>query len=156
MYLRLALLLLLASASAWPQSKPDFSGVWTLNKAESDYSDPRAAVPDRLVRTVKQKGENLKYKVQRERGGQKGEFEVDLDIGGSPYESDAAGVVSAEWNGTTLVLKTLYNPGSDRQSDQEENWSLSADGKKLTDQLTVHPPRGGKEVHVKRVFDKQN
>ena len=30
---------------------PNFSGTWKLNVAESDYSDKRAVVPDRLVLT---------------------------------------------------------------------------------------------------------
>ena len=71
------------------------------------------------------------------------------------YESDAAGIVMAEWKGDGLIVSILYNPGSDRQSDQVETWTLSTDGKKLIDDVIVHPPRNAAEVHIKRVFDKQ-
>jgi hypothetical protein len=139
-------------ATLWAQPKPDFSGKWILNAAESDYGSG-AQVPDRLVRTVEQRGSSLKYKVEREKDGRKGSFDVDLKIGGAPYESDAAGVVTAEWSGSTLVVKTLFNPGSDHASSQEENWTLSSDSKKVTDKFVYVRP-DGKEVHVTRVFDK--
>lgn len=136
----------------WAQPKPDFSGTWVLNVAESDYTKG-GQVPDRLVRTVEQRGSSLKYKVEREKDGRKGSFDVDLKIGGAPYESDAAGVVTAEWSGSTLVVKTLFNPGSDHASSQEENWTLSADGNKVTEKFVYIQP-SGKEVHITRVFDK--
>jgi hypothetical protein len=78
-----------------------------------------------------------------------------VKAGGPPYESDAAGVVSLEWKGEALIVSTLYNPGQDRQSDQVETWTLSKDGKRLTDDSTIHPPQNGAAVHVVRVFHKQ-
>ena len=140
---------------ATAQQRPNFSGTWKINVAESDYSDKRASAPDRLVFTIQQKGDKLKYQVTREKDGKKGYFEVDVTIGGSAYESDAAGIVSASWKGDKLEIPTLFNPGQDRQSDQTQVWSLSPDGKKLTDDLTVRRPKNGGEVHVRRVFDKQ-
>ena len=80
---------------------------------------------------------------------------MDVKVGGAPYESDEAGVISMEWKGSKLAVNTLYNPGQDRQSSNEEVWTLSPDGKRLTDDLTIHPPRNGAPVHVVRVFDKQ-
>lgn len=136
------------------QSKPDFSGTWKLNLAESDYSAPAASKPDELIRIVHQKGDQLKFKMERQKAGRKVSFEVELTIGGPPFESDAAGVVTAEWSGRTLVVSYLYNPGSDRQSDANERWTLSGDGR-LVDEFTAHPPKNGKEVHVRRVFDRQ-
>ncbi len=147
-------LFLLVCTALFAQSKPDFSGKWKLNRAESDFSDPRATIPDRLTFSIQHQGDSLKYKVEREAAGKKGGFEVELEIGGAPYESDAAGVVSAEWKGNTLIVTTLYNPGSDRASDQKETWSLSSDGKKMMDEVLIHPPRG-KEAHIRRVFDKE-
>jgi hypothetical protein len=91
--------------------------------------------------------------VEREKDGKKGSFEVDLVIGGSPFASDEAGVVEAEWKDQILSIKTLYNPGSDRESSQVENWALSADGKRLVDQF-VATRHDGTEVHIRRVFDK--
>lgn len=148
-----AILCLSLATLAWPQSKPDFSGAWSLNLADSDYSAPGVSRPDRLVRTIQQKGDHIKYKVVREKNGQKGEFDVDVTIGGSPFASDEAGVVEAKWKGQTLEINTLYNPGSDRESSQTEEWTLSSDGRRLIDQYVAHRHDGG-EVRIKRVFDK--
>jgi putative CocE/NonD family hydrolase len=67
--------------------KPNFSGTWKLKLADSDYSDPNASKPDSLVRTVKQTGDSLSYKVEREKNGEKTQFQVDLKIGGAAFES---------------------------------------------------------------------
>ena len=151
---RISLLLCVAGISV-AQQHPDFSGTWNLNVADSDYSDKHAVVPDRLVLTVQQSGDALKYRLAREKDGKKTHYDVELTISGPPYESDAAGVVTAEWKGDKLEIPTLFNPGQDRQSDQTETWSLSADGKRLIDDVLIHPPRNGPEVHIKRVLDKQ-
>ena len=148
--LAIAFFPLLAAIAA---ENPNFSGVWQLNKAESDYSAAGASLPDRLTRTIQQKGNSLKYKVEREKDGRKGSFEVEVNIGGQPFASDEAGVVSAEWHGKTLNITTLFNPGTERSSSQEENWTLSADGKKLTDEFAA-TRHDGKQTHIRRVFDK--
>ena len=56
--------------------------------------------------------------------------------------------------GETLVVSTVYKPGTERQSSMTESWTLSADGKRLTDEFVAVRP-DGKETHVRRVFDKQ-
>ena len=78
-----------------------------MSVADSDYSDKRAVVPDRLVLTVQQSGNALKYRFAREKDGKKTQYDVELTIGGPPYESDAAGVVTAEWK-----RDRLENPDS--------------------------------------------
>jgi hypothetical protein len=98
------------------------------------------------------------YKVRSERKGKKNEFEADADIGGEPYESDAAGIIRFQWKGSSLAVDTLYNPGQDRETSIEEVWTLSEDGKKLTDEAVYHVPKNAKDtsdVRFKRVFDKQ-
>jgi len=146
------ILFLLLATVAWPQSKPDFSGTWNLNLADSDYSGAGASLPDRLVRTIQQKGDHLKYKVVREKDGRKGEFEVYVVIGGAPYASDEAGVVEAKWKGQTLEINTLYNPGTDREASQTETWTLAPGGKRLIDQYVGHR-HDGSSIQIKRVFD---
>lgn len=143
---------------AWTQTKPNFSGTWKLNVTESDYSDKRAAVPDRLVWTLQLNGDHLKFKVESERQGKKGAYHVDTKIGGEPFESDEAGIVSAKWKGDSLAIDTLYNPGKDRESSMEEMWTLSPDGKRLTDKVVYHLPKTAKsavDVQFTRVFEKQ-
>jgi hypothetical protein len=136
------------------QTKPNFSGTWRLNLDASDYSAPGVSRPDKITLTVQQKEDRFKYKFEREKDGKKGAFDVDVTVGGNAYESDAAGIVSMEWKGAALIVSTLYNPGQDRQSDQVETWTLSQDGKRLTDEVESHPPQQRPAVHVVRVFDK--
>src|SRR5256885_1419604 len=101
------------AACAWAQSKPDFSGTWKLNPAESDFSD-HGAVPDRLVRTLRQSGNALRYKEEWAKGDRKNQFDIELEIGGQADASDAAGIVTVEWKDSSLLVKILYNPGTDR------------------------------------------
>jgi hypothetical protein len=108
-----------------------------------------------MTLTIQQKGDHFKYRLEREKDGKKASFDVDVSAGGAPFESDAAGVITLQWKGDVLAVDTLYNPGQDRQSGQSETWTLSADGKRLTDDLTAHPPQNRGAVHVVRVFDKQ-
>jgi len=150
---RTVLLALAMTLCAASQTHPDFSGTWLLNPAESNYRVNKPNIPDRLVRTIKQKGNKLSYKVESETKGKKNGFEVDLTIGGEGYESDAAGVVSAEWKDSSLVITTLFNPTSDHPSDQTETWVLSEDGNKLVDELEYHGKQG--TARISRVFDKQ-
>jgi hypothetical protein len=155
---RTVLLSLVCTAFISGQSKPDFSGSWKLNAAESEFSDKRTSAPDLLVWTLRHEGIHVTYKVQSERKGKKNEFEADADIGGDPFESDAAGIIRFRWKGSSLAVDTLYNPGQDRESSIEEIWTLSGDGKKLTDDVVYHVPKNAKDtsdVRFRRVFEKQ-
>jgi len=110
------------------------------------------------VWTLRQAANHVTYKVQSERNGKKNEFEADADIGGEPFESDAAGIIRFQWKGSSLAVDTLYNPGKDRESSVEEIWTLSAGGKKLTDEVVYHVLKNAKntsDVRFKRVFDEQ-
>lgn len=81
-----------------------------------------------------------------------------LQIGGSPYESNEAGIITVERKETSLAVDTLYNPQNERRSSMEEIWTLSADGNTLTDTAIFHPPSAAKdpsEVRLTRVFKKQ-
>jgi hypothetical protein len=153
--IRFSFLLFAIAGLVGAQSHPNFSGTWKLNVAESDFNDKRAVVPDRLVLTIQHKNDKLKFKNEWQKADKKNTFDVDLTIGGPPYESNAAGVVTAERKGDSLVVSTLYNPGTERQSDQVQTWNLSADGKKLIEEMIVHPPGNRPEVRIKRVFEKQ-
>jgi len=152
---RVAFSIVAVSAMGWAQPHPNFTGTWKINVAESDYSDKRAVVPDRLVLTVQHRNDKLKLRNDWERAGKKNNFDFELTIGGAAHESDAAGIVTAEWKGDALVVSYLYNPGTERQSNQVETWTLAPDGKRMLEQVVVHPPGDRPEVRIKRVFDKQ-
>jgi len=48
----------------------------------------------------------------------------------------------------------LYNPGTERESERTEDWTLSRDGKKLIDREWVKRA-DGQELSYKAVFDRQ-
>lgn len=149
---------MVAIALACAQPKPKFSGTWKLNTAESDYTDKRLSFPDSLVWTLEQKGEHLKYTVAGVRQGKNNGFTADVQIGEEPFESNEAGIITAKWKGASLIVDTLYNPQNERRSSMEEIWTLSEDGKKLTDKVVYHVPKTAKnpaDIEFKRVFDKQ-
>ena len=84
-----------AATAACAETKPNFTGTWLLNLAESKF--PANVSPaDRLVHVVQQRCDTLRHKLDRQKGDQRGGFEVEVKIGGPTYESDATGVVSAK------------------------------------------------------------
>jgi hypothetical protein len=64
----------LAGTWAYSQTKPNYSGTWRLNVAESDFGDKRIALPDSLVWTLQQRTGHLRYTVERARQGKKSSF----------------------------------------------------------------------------------
>jgi len=153
-----AVLLCLAIAfTPWTQSKPDLSGKWKVNIDETEFPGAKPSPATYIaVRTVEQKQNALRLKIERTINGQKSGFGfVTIPIGGGePHVSDEAGIVSAQWKDETLHFDYLYNPGTERQSERTEDWTLAADGKKLIDQEWVRRP-DGRELRYKVVFDKQ-
>ena len=142
--------------TAWTPSKPDFSGRWTLNIDETEF--PRAkpsAATYLVVRTVEHKASELRLKIERTINREKSGFNfVTIPIGHGQHVSDEAGIITAQWHDETLHFDYLYNPGTERQSERSEDWTLSPDGKKLFDQEWVKRP-DGQELRYKVVFDKQ-
>jgi hypothetical protein len=153
---QIALLSIALAAVAWAQAKPDFSGVWKLNIEETEFTGPKpSASTFSAVRTVQQTNKDIRLKIENNRNGKKGGFDfVTIPIAGEPHVSDEAGIITAEWKGETLHFHYLYNPGTDRQSERTEDWTLSADGKKIVDQEERTQP-DGKVLRYKIVFDKQ-
>ena len=140
-----------------PPSKPDFSGRWTLDVAASEFPGARpSAATISVVRTVEQRRNELRLKIERVSNGQKSGFNfVTIPIGtGQPHVSNEAGIITAEWKDDTLHFNYLYNPGTERQSERTEDWTLSPDGKKLFDQ-EWGKRADGQEQRYKLVFDKQ-
>jgi hypothetical protein len=143
------------AAIAVAEQRPNFSGTWTLNLAESDFTDKHASPPDSAVMTVQQHGDEVKYRFEREKKGKKGDMRVEV-IAGVADQPGGDGTASAVWKADELVFKLIYNAGQETQFDAIDTWSLSPDGKKLTSDLVTHLPKNGGESHVRRVFDKKN
>jgi len=74
--------------------------------------------------------------------------------GGQPHVSDEAGIITAQWKDAALEFKYLYNPGTPRESERTESWTLSADRQKLFDQEWTRRP-DGQEFRYRLVFDRQ-
>ena len=143
--------------TSWAQSKPDFSGRWKLNIDETEFPGARPSPATfGAVRTVEQKQNALRLKLERVNNGQKSGFNfVTIPIGnGEPHVSDEAGIITAQWKDETLHFDYLYNPGTERQSERTEDWTLSPDGKKLIDHEWVKRS-DGRELRYKVVFDRQ-
>jgi hypothetical protein len=152
-----ALLCLAVVLASWTQAKPDFSGRWKVNIEETEFLGTKPSPASySVVRTVEQKPRELRLKIEREVKGQKSGFNfVTIPIGGSePHVSDEAGIIRARWNDETLHFDYLYNPGTERESERTEDWTMSSDGKKLTDREWVRRP-DGRELRYTIVFDRQ-
>jgi hypothetical protein len=95
-------------------------------------------------------------KIERVSNGQKSGFNfVTIPIGsGQPHVSNEAGIITARWKDDTLHFDYLYNPGTERQSERTEDWTLSPDGKTLIDQ-EWGKRADGQEQRYKLVFDRQ-
>lgn len=133
-----SVLLALASPLAAQASHPDFSGTWVLDPART-VVDGQMEAPSAVTFTVVQVGDSLSVdeKIIGSFGDQalKKIWKVD----GKPWANNFSygGVpmvlsTTLRWNGAVLALHTT----SDYQGnavDQSETWSLSADGKTLTD-----------------------
>jgi len=139
------------------EAKPDFSGRWTLNIAETEFPGARpSSASFSVTRTVEQKHNQVRLKIERVTNGQKSGFNfVTIPIGtGEPHVSDEAGIITAQWKDEALQFKYLYNPGTQRQSERSEEWTLSPDRNKLFDQEWVRRP-DGQELRYRVVFDRQ-
>lgn len=141
------------------QAKPDFSGTWKLNIAESEFAGGAKPSPSAVsaIRTIQHSGQAVRLKIERVNNGQKSGFDfVTIPIGtGEPHVSNEAGIITAEWNDQTLHFAYLYNPGTERESSRSEDWTLSADGKKLIDREWGRQV-DGREVRSTLVFDRQD
>lgn len=140
---RILTLLLITGLACLAGSKPDFSGVWKLNRSDSKFP---GAAPNSLVRTVEHSEPRLRYVVEREIDGQKKEQDVEVTIGAAGPDDRVAAV----WEGDVLVV-TLH---ADGDVTQVERWKLSADRRRITDETEVRRP-GKDPVKLLRVFDRQ-
>ncbi len=127
----------------------DFSGVWKLNGAKSDYGK----FPAPLSVTRKITYNDPKLVLSTTQTGPQGDVTNSLTYttdGKESVNGDSKG--SAQWIGDKLMIE------SSREFQgvtlkQKEIWTLSADGKTLTVDSHVSIPNG--EFDVKQAFDKQ-
>jgi hypothetical protein len=137
--------LLVGAGLAFAETKPDFSGVWVLNKTESAYPNP-ASMPTKLTRSVRHDGSSLEYEVEQVVNGKTVKSDVEVTIGHSAPGDPAV----AEWKGSMLNV-TLHRKDGAKQL---ESWSLSADRKRFVNEIVITKADGG-EAKIHLVFDRQ-
>lgn len=146
----LALLSLAASIAIAQTADPlNYSGVWMLSPAQSDYGPVPA--PDLMIRTVKHSDGVIQMSTRQ--SGASGEVTSELryTTDGSP-STNGENVGTASWEGGKLVIE------SGRQVQgimirSRETWSLSPDGQTLTIDGHISIPAQG-EYDVRQVFVK--
>jgi hypothetical protein len=121
----LSLLFALASTR-----KPDFSGVWRLDTAQSTF---RQAPPDDLLVKIQHHDPVLiqTMLLVSANGEQRQTFTYDtrgVDVAFSTGAGE--GYTRAWWNGTELIIESVLHAQA-RTLSFADHWSLSADGRTL-------------------------
>jgi len=143
----------LVLCAALAQAKPNFNGEWKLNASKSDFGMMPA--PTSLVLKITHSDPDMK--VVRTQVGEQGEFTNE-----SAYTTDGKECVNKsrfgetkstlKWDGDVLVI----NSKMDFQGNEvtiTEKWSLSEDGKTLTQNRHFSTSQG--EGDVRTVLEKQ-
>jgi hypothetical protein len=143
--MRLIFALSLSAAILAAADRPDFTGTWRLNAAQSNYPN-KNAIPSKLLKIVEMKGESLHYIVERDLAGKSSRMDLQLTIGVTDPDSN----VTARWDGSTMVVELVSTDGV----RQIEHWTLEPGGKRLTDHTVIQQP-GKPEAEILRVYEKQ-
>lgn len=165
----------LASAAAFAQKTPNFSGTWTLDKERSEIND-RSRI-EAMTMTVGQTADTLEIATETKRmapeaggrggmgggrfGGADGKFTYSLKERETTTEQATPRgpvpvTLSAKLDGATLKLtqkRTFSGQMGEITATSKEEWSLSADGKTLTVKRSLEGPMGTNTSTL--VFTKQ-
>jgi hypothetical protein len=155
--MRRALLLAVAAAVILPfparaQTKPNFSGTWTLDASKSDApmgrrggapasSEPIVVTQTANQLTIKRGEQSLVYKLD----GSESTNQMPTRGGTQEIKS------KARWDGSKLVIETTRD-FQGMSITQKEMRSLSADGKEMVVEQSVQTPQG--ERTTKQVYTK--
>jgi hypothetical protein len=145
------------SAPARQDTKPDFSGKWTLDIVKSDFG--QMPPPDSIVAVIEHK--EPKIKISAIQKGQQGEItnERVMTTDGKENSNTLKTMMgeqpitsTTKWNGKALV--TAFTLAiQDMSLDVIESWELSPDGKLLTVTRDIKSQQG--DFSQKTVFNKQ-
>jgi len=151
----IAILALAALASfATADDKPNFSGDWKMNAAKSDFGPVPA--PTSYTRKITHADPSLTVEDTQTGtalGDQHDTRTYTTDGKEISYQANGADVKSAaSWDGGNLLINTKASiQGMDISI--KDTWTLSEDGKVLTDSASVGTPQG--DLVLKLVFEKQ-
>lgn len=146
-----AALALTVTGQAW--AKPNFTGSWKLNAGKSNFGPMPG--PEKMERKIAHDDPSLK--ITTTQVGPQGEVTSDLT-----YKTDGSESVNkmrgaevkavAKWEGNALTVASKREVQG-MEITQNENWTLSEDGKVLTIVNKINTPQGDFEITV--VMDKQ-
>lgn len=135
------------SMMAVAADKPNFSGEWTLDATKSDLGP--MPPPSSMTRKVDHSEPALTY-TQQTTGGQNGDQTVTMKYStdGTETTNDLMGnplKTTAKWDGSalTIVGKADFQGNELTLTDK---WTLSDDGKVLTDALHIESPQGAFDI----------
>jgi hypothetical protein len=135
-----SLFFLAVSASA--QTKPNFSGDWKLDAAKSNFGPMPA--PTSLTQKISHNDPALKVQT-----AQTGDFDINSDFSFTTDGKESQNAVgndfhmtsTAKWEGDTLVFDNKMDFQGTAMTSTDK-WSLSPDGKTLTQQRHFSGPMG--------------
>ena len=134
-----------------PTSKPDFTGEWTMNAANSNFAGLPG--PTSITRSIKHTEPALTIVETQSGGVQDGTVTRKYMTDGTPTTFDAAGFTlggSAKWDASTLIVISKVDAVGVTYTDK---MTLSADGKTLTSVVHLASPQG--EIEMTIVFEKK-
>ncbi len=145
--------MLLLAMAALAQAKPNFTGDWKLNSEKSDFGP--MPPPDSMSLKIDHEDPNLK--VATTQSGAQGEMSYEAKYTTDGKEStNTIGPMEAKsianWEGDNLLINTKL-AGNGMDLELKSKWTLSEDGKHLTNTVHIVSPQG--EFDLSYVFDKQ-
>ena len=114
------------------QSKPNFSGEWTLVIDKSDFGP--TPPPTSMQRTVTHADPSLKYVTVQQTAAGETKAETTFSTDGKPQKNSVQGnqmVTTGKWDGDTIVLSSTMEIQGVSVS-MEERLALSEGGRTLT------------------------
>jgi hypothetical protein len=136
----LGVLILAGLASIQQTSKPDFSGVWSLNLQKSKLQIP---APDSGVFTIDHKEPGFRLSRTFVKGGQSDVWSIDLTTDGKEVVQEEKTETfrgRLSWEGNNLVLNSTITI-TDRTATNVVRYRLSDDGLTLTATESFRGPR---------------
>lgn len=135
------------------EAKPNFSGDWKLNIEKSNFGP--IPPPDSLTQKITHEDPSLKIAVEQ-KGGPQGDMNYQATYSTDGKETtNTVGPMeaksTAKWEGDTLAVDTKINTGG-ADIVIKGKWSVSADGKVLTNAAHIVTPQG--ELDVTYVLEK--
>jgi hypothetical protein len=141
-------------------ARPNFSGTWALNAAESDFG--QAPPPIRQSEVITQAGDEFAIAITLEREQGKQHYTLRFQVGGTempmakgsfPDDSPFRILnVKGEWDGPALVVTEKVS-FQGQEGTLKARYSLSADGKVLRKATHISMNEG--EFDTKTVYGKQ-